>query len=825
MNRFNMRNAATPALFVVPPKGGVEVAAFKSATGDVLVCNANMEPYSPTDGAPMQKIASEVSHISAADIRKQFVGIGSCPSCASELRATASMADAIEISSAKIHCVMCSADVTPIIDTRLLTAALAAEVGGDEDDDELDDGGADGDYDTDDGNLDLDSGDDDEASEEARISRRLRVSKRRAVAADEDGDLDEEEAPTEDDVDEEDVSPEEARLMRRLRVLKRHRVLAALDEDGIDESGGDDLDDAGAGDDEDYGDEDDATVASQRLLMASDEDGLEDEDGDTLDADSDDGDQDEEEDVASIRSLIRKSKKRRTRAVAFDDGDGDEDDLPGSTGDDDDDAGGDEDEEVVAAVAALRSDMRSMGIITASEEDGLDDEAVDTDVGDEDDGEDADAIEAASIRRRLRIIRRKRLHAGLEGEDDYGDDDAAVDSNGLSGDEEFPDEDVEEAAAAFRPFVQRTLRRRRIRALAGDEQPIAGEPEDDEDIDAINEEARDRIRERHFGKPDGNRHIRGTRSLASNDSRTPGTSGNPRNTGDGERDPGTPGSTRSPRNTDDGSRDELTVGTNRGELAGDAIVDWTTANIDIVSVASTPDTKWVHVDGRPVARLIKANASQGVVAQWDSPILVTAFEAAAKRGLIAEEASEFGFAAYRFKVQANDIMRNAMRRAASLSSRNAQNQVSRDHERYAQSVKVAALAAFKGTFTDLKNPMREALASSLARMSVAEPRTVIDQATAASIVPLLDAIFAKADEIYKKPDVARNEMANFVATSSFQGRSGPGAELAATLARGSLTGSNITAGQAPAVPRPSEATASGGSDTSTQVRAALRSIR
>jgi hypothetical protein len=550
------------------------------------------------------------------------------------------------------------------------------------------------------------------------------------------------------------------------------------EDDGLSASNDPDPEDDSAEDDSDYADPDeddgldededeptDDEIEQAALALASD-------DGDDDDDDDGDSSDDDSAEEASVRSLIRSGK--RTRLLASDD-DSDEDD-----GADDED-----DSDFDSAVASIRREVAALGL--ASEDDDEDGSEGDQD---DDEGE----AETATLR-----LRRRRILAS----DDSDDSGIGADSD----DDDEEDADVEEAAAQLRPLVQRIYRRRGFAVTSSDddEQPVAGQPGSDDDVEDMNEEARERIRTRQGSRIDGNRHLKSARSLAGLEDQ------NVEDDDALDDEDVTPGT--------DATEGDATDDT---EIAGDKAIDWRNTACEVLAIASTPDVRLVVANGIPVARLLKAKASVGVAAQWDTPTLATAFLACASRGLASAEAREFGFKPFTFKLQASDVMRSAMRRSNDLATANAQAEITRGCDRFRQSVKTAAIAAFKGTFSDMQNPLRETLAADLAKLSVVEPRAVIDRAIARSTDQLMSSIFTKAEELAGKSDSARNEVAEFVAKSNYQSRAGVETELAARLDGNSVRVS--TAGLAGSVVAPQVATASTQKDQGTLVRRALRSI-
>jgi hypothetical protein len=693
MTNLNLSGTQWPHALLVKPRGAAEVAAFVTKSGDKLVCNANLNPYSPVDGAPMQVTSSKKATLSAKRLEKAFVSVGRCANCQNELVASASLADAIETAGKDFNCVFCSSPVTPSVNNRQLIHALAAEF---DEDGDFDGDGIPDDQDPDDagfeGDEDGESTDGDDFNEGG------------------DGGFGDE-----DDVVDEDYPDDDG----------------ALDDDGDDdeEYDGNEFPDDDE-DDEGY-DEDDVTEEAP-------------EDGD---------------ETAGVRAFLNRTKKavaaakmkpkkrvERANDENCDDaieGDGQTD--AGVSGD-----AGDASMDFAAAVAAVRKKMKELGMEGAL--DGDADSAVDfqDEMNDVDPGLDTESH-------------------GLESE--FGDN---------------PDVDPLASAAPDVPAAPAMAHR------LGD-RPIAGKPRDNDAIAAMNEQARAALRDRRGARFDGNAHLKGPKALAGDDNmqgdRTVGeqpiTPGTNATEGEENNQEETPGSNRSaPPNPD---TQEVTPGTNENSsrVSGAQIVDWKTEKVELVAT-SDADIRWVFASGKPVGTIAKAAAAAGVQAQWNNSAgLQRAFAALCARGLPDAEATEFGFRAHAFTVNTNEAMRKMMRNQTEASLRRARDEADRSVAAYKQSVKTALTAALKGTFADLKNPMRDALVASLAKLAVDEPRGVVDSAMAASVEPFLVEVFKKADELAGKTDEARNETANIVATASYQARVDHASALAAKLAKGS----------------------------------------
>ena len=708
-NTLKIGKAVSAALLVAPnnPRESVRVSAFVADSGDKMVCNASLKPFSPIDGSQMQLLSSAKEVMTARQLTNDFVSVGHCKGCNSKLLATASMANAIDIASVDIHCPMCASTVTPSINGMQLIRALAADTEGDDDED-MDD--EDDSEDMDDETAADDEDSDDDADEDS----------------DDDADEDMDDEDSDDDSDDMD------------------------DDDSDDDS--DDMDDDDDEDDEDSDDEDDD----------SDDDADDDADVDnSTDADDDD----ETAAIAAVR-----------RAVLAAEGDTNESDIgqPHETDDMEVIDSQDPDDGFDEAVAQLRAEIAAMGDDDEDSEDEDDETAAVDDIvdGDEDDEDD---------------------------EDEDGD----------------PDDEIAAAVALFRPEV--------FLAMEDCDMPPAGSGRQRDDIDEMNDEARAGIRQRRGRRVDGNAHFKSNRALADLDDNSLSLDDNVEAeplVGDDEVTPGT-----SMDVPDDSDVQDVTPGTEDDSdmsMAGVSIVDWRTQPVELVAAKSTPDVRWVHVAGKPVATLRRSRASAGVSRQWDTPVLESAFAAACARGMPVSDAREFGMRSIRYRVQGNEVVRAAMRRHADLATANVQAEVARGRARYQQSVRSALVAALKGSFDHLGNPVRDHLVSSLTRLSVAEPRSVVDTAFASGVDALLAGVFAEADVIAAKPDSARNEIANFVAKSSYQGRvSTVGGDLTRRLVSGQE--SAVAAAFSPTLSLPAPAREEAGTNYD-KVRSALRSI-
>src|SRR5271156_961208 len=107
------------ALLATRGEKQIEVAGFETKAGDKIISNADLKPFSPVDGTPMQMLSSKRLKFGASQLAA-MVGVGSCQACGHNLLATASLADHIDTSGAQIHCPFCATPVTAAIDSRQL---------------------------------------------------------------------------------------------------------------------------------------------------------------------------------------------------------------------------------------------------------------------------------------------------------------------------------------------------------------------------------------------------------------------------------------------------------------------------------------------------------------------------------------------------------------------------------------------------------------------------------------------------------------------------------------------------------------------------------
>ena len=161
--KLNLKQVQSPAIFAAPPAGkGVKLRAFLTTAGDTVLSNADIEASSPVDGTEMTVKSPATETFDAATLAKQFVTVASCPHCATQLMASASMADAIDVAEADLHCVTCSTPVVRDIDVEKLTSALAAEYT----DDSAEDEGSDADAEDEGSDADAADADDEESDDE-----------------------------------------------------------------------------------------------------------------------------------------------------------------------------------------------------------------------------------------------------------------------------------------------------------------------------------------------------------------------------------------------------------------------------------------------------------------------------------------------------------------------------------------------------------------------------------------------------------------------------------------------------------------------------------
>lgn len=543
-------------------------------------------------------------------------------------------------------------------------------------------------------------------------------------------------------------------------------------------------------------------------LASEYEEDAEEDDKDDKDCDKDEKDCDDEEMASAVDSL-----KKKMAEMSNDEDEGDPDDADVVDDEDYGDDSGDDSE----------GEGDDEG---TDDEDYIPDDTIDEDGGDGEEGDDedytgdddADSDSAESD----------------EGNDgDMNDDDADQDG-GVPYDDVYDDDDMEQATAAFKKVVAHKL----------GQLPVAGKGVDRPDIEGMNERARDLVRDRRSGKTDGNAYMKGANAVAkeltkekaaekvedkktekveakveekttekaadAGQEKTPGTNDV---TGEMNKQVETPGTEeKKPGNM---TTQEKTPGT---EVSGDIIIDWTNSKIELVATADK-DNIWVFANNVPVGKIVKEKASTGIQARWNEQAgLQSAFVAVAKRGFTVAEASEFGFEAQSFKVEGEQVIRNAMHRQAMLATENAKKEIANGVDRYKQSVRSAMVAAFKGIYNDLPNDFRDQLITSLASISVAEPRSIVDSAFAKSAEKLLVAVFTKADEIAGKSNEVRNEIASFVAGANYQSRINESTEFAAKLAANN--GKMVAAGM-PDV----KTNSAGDSNWNDRIRNAIHSIK
>jgi len=170
MAKNSVPQSARPQALVFAAAGTstLEVAAFKTSDGEILVSNADINPYSPVDGKQMQVISKQRTVLASAKLAK-MVKVGHCATCDNTLLATAALADQLETEGKPFNCVLCSSEVQPEVDERKLITALAEEHSGDMDEGDPEDVGDDAGVDDDsESDIDDDFADDggDESTED-----------------------------------------------------------------------------------------------------------------------------------------------------------------------------------------------------------------------------------------------------------------------------------------------------------------------------------------------------------------------------------------------------------------------------------------------------------------------------------------------------------------------------------------------------------------------------------------------------------------------------------------------------------------------------------
>jgi len=608
------------------------------------------------------------------------------------------------------------------------------------------------------------------------------------------------------------------------------------DDDSADDADAGDEDDD-AGDDEDFGDDSDADSDDGDEDEDFGDDDFDDEGDDDADDDSDEEGEGDDDEIATAAAQLRKRIKRRKLLAGADMDDSDDD------ADADDDMDADSDDDVDAAAASLRKrvNKKRRKALASDMDDGEEDDAG---VPDGDGDEDDDVAAEASVRKRMRgkfAKKRRAATASDDVTDDDSADDADADADGDGDGDGFTDEE-NEVVASLASLVRHEYAKRGLE-LSSD-RTVAGRGRRTDAVDEVLASARDRLRSR--GGVDGNKRVKSQVALAADgdDTGLDAVDLNETTEGDDPQTPGTnedlvvsdgdtPGTEQAGAKkrkvvaSDDDADDaegegEEVDNTDDGdeEVAGDSTVDWRRSTPELVASTASTDVH-VFVAGRPVGRLVKEQASAGVAAQWGRPTLAAGFAQAAAAGLMPETAKEFGFVANRFVVKGDEVFRQTLRRSADINSVNLQREVASGNSRYRQSVQTAFIAAVKGSYSDLTNPVRDSLVASLHKCGVHDARTVVDKAFASSGDALVAGIFAKADELASKSDAARNEAASFVAQAAYQSREvEPAADLASRLAAG-----NRVAVPAVASAPVQEVASAPASTTQERVRAALRSIR
>ncbi len=190
--------------------------------------------------------------------------------------------------------------------------------------------------------------------------------------------------------------------------------------------------------------------------------------------------------------------------------------------------------------------------------------------------------------------------------------------------------------------------------------------------------------------------------------------------------------------------------------------------------------KHVFVDNEPVGVCKKEAASEGVKKIWDGPQFTTAL----RQEIMADgNLKEFGFSGYQYTVESGEAIRNAIHKNRMRMEAKVQDDLAKAVRVNSQSLKIAALASMKGTFVDMPNKLRESLVGRFNRTGVENAAALVDAAFAESAAAWLDSVFEKAQTLASKPEEAREEIASFIATASFQTRqASAGDELATKLA-------------------------------------------
>ena len=183
------------------------------------------------------------------------------------------------------------------------------------------------------------------------------------------------------------------------------------------------------------------------------------------------------------------------------------------------------------------------------------------------------------------------------------------------------------------------------------------------------------------------------------------------------------------------------------------------------------EMKFLMVANKPVATLHKSRANQEVKEIFSNTYLLESslIEAVEKEGMSKPVISAFGIVPLVLKVKANDVIAKACDdRMAKLQS-DFDKKEEEMEEAYEQSLGIASVGINRGTFADCKNVLAEDIIENLEDAGVEDAREIVESSFNARGEDYLRTIVAKAQEFKNKSAEVRNEIANTVLASNFNG--------------------------------------------------------
>lgn len=196
-------------------------------------------------------------------------------------------------------------------------------------------------------------------------------------------------------------------------------------------------------------------------------------------------------------------------------------------------------------------------------------------------------------------------------------------------------------------------------------------------------------------------------------------------------------------------------------------------------VGSVP-TVYMYYDGMPVAAATFQSASNAIgeeIArnQFDSDNFLRAVKADLSESGVIETCSNFGFEPFKIEMPVDKLLANEAESRINSATSEVQTTISSSvdahQERFVAALSTAMLGVSKGFWRDATNPVVESLCSALQAAGVKEPRKVVERAFFNHSSDFLAVALSQANSLMAKSEVAQNEIAEAVSSSTGISRS------------------------------------------------------